>query len=228
MSGGSLLDRLEDGPISMDAMISIFKRLSLALDKAHQQGIVHRDLKPGNVLFDEKEKPYLSDFSMVKVANEGSAFTGGAIIGTPAYMSPEQAKGEPDIDEGSDIYSLGAMLFEILTGKQPYESETSMGLVVKHITEPVPRIQDTTPEFAPRFQGIISRAMAKERDHRYASASEMAQDLAATLETEATATPHNKSDSEPRHPPVKPQPGSPALDIGRPGRPRCNCWTTRQ
>ncbi len=178
MAGGSLIDRLRQGPISLEETARIISRLASALDKAHKAGIVHRDLKPGNILFDQSGDAYLADFGIAKLLEQTASLTGtGSVIGTPAYMSPEQAKGVGDIDGRSDIYALGAILFEMLTGKLPYDSDTPMGLVVKHIMEPVPRIRDSNPDLPQGVEGVIVRSMAKEREQRYQTTSQMAHEL---------------------------------------------------
>ena len=160
MTGGSLAERIKQGPLPILEVARIFTRLASALDEAHRKGIIHRDLKPGNILFDNRSDPYISDFGIAKMAEAGGSVTGSSIIGTPAYMSPEQAKGQRDIDGRSDIYAFGAILFEMLTGKLPYDADTPMGVVVKHITEPVPRIRDVKPDLSPECEAVISRAMA--------------------------------------------------------------------
>ena len=115
MTGGSLTDRMKKGPMPIQDVVHLFDRLSPALDEAHSKGIIHRDLKPGNILFDQYGEPYVSDFGIAKIASTQTNVTGSAIMGTPAYMSPEQAQGE-GIDGRSDIYGLGVILFELLTG----------------------------------------------------------------------------------------------------------------
>lgn len=173
MSGGSLGDRLKKGPLSVQEAASMMERLGPALDDAHSKGIIHRDLKPGNILYDGRNDPYVSDFGIAKLAEGGStSVTGSAIIGTPAYMSPEQAQGEA-IDGRADIYALGVILFEVLSGRQPYEADTPMGVVIKHITDAVPHILDVNPALPPLIEEVIEKAMAKNRDERYANAANL-------------------------------------------------------
>jgi serine/threonine-protein kinase len=176
MSGGSLSDRLKQGPLSVQKAASMMERLAPALDDAHVKGIIHRDLKPGNILYDKRDDPYVSDFGIAKITEGGSNVTGSAIIGTPAYMSPEQAQGEA-IDGRADIYALGVILFEILSGRQPYEADTPMGVVIKHITDPVPHILDARSDLSPAIEAIIEKAMAKNREERYATAGALSADL---------------------------------------------------
>lgn len=174
MTGGSLAGKLNNGPMSIAESAAIMTRVSAALDEAHKRGIIHRDLKPGNILFDQYGDAFLSDFGIAKLTEATAALTGSTVIGTPAYMSPEQARGESGVDGRSDIYSLGVILFEMLTGQAPYEADTPMGVAIKHILDPVPRILSVNPELPTDIEGVIGRAMAKDPNQRFQSAGEMA------------------------------------------------------
>ena len=182
MSGGSLEDRLRQGPMPLVETERIIGRLAPALDAAHQRGVVHRDLKPANILFDQWNEPYLTDFGIVKLVqgsgdDSASLTTIGGIIGTPAYMSPEQVQGTT-IDGRSDIYSLGVILFQMLSGRLPYDATTPIGLAFKHVSEPVPSIQALGHARLPaEFQTIVNQAMAKLPDDRYATALALSRDL---------------------------------------------------
>jgi serine/threonine-protein kinase len=174
MPGGSLQERIAQGPFSLQDTARIFAKLAPALDEAHSKGIIHRDLKPGNILFDRAGEPYVSDFGIAKITQtQAATVTGGAIIGTPAYMSPEQAQGE-QVDGRSDIYALGVILYEMLSGVQPYQATTPMAVVVKHITDPIPHILDSNPNLPADIEPVIEKAMAKSRDHRFSTAVELA------------------------------------------------------
>ncbi len=178
MPGGSLALQLEGAAIPLPTAVRIIDRLSSALDYAHKQGIVHRDLKPANVLFDQHGNAQLSDFGIVKIVGATTALTGQGILGTPTYMSPEQAQGKIDIDGRSDIYSLGIILFEMLTRTTPFQADTPVGLAVKHMNEPVPAIRARNPKLPAALEPVIERALAKNRDARYQTASDFARDLA--------------------------------------------------
>ena len=128
------------------------------------------------LLFDQFNEPYISDFGIAKLADSQANVTGSAIVGTPAYMSPEQAQGE-GIDGRSDIYGLGVILFELLSGQQPYHGDTPMSVVVKHITDPVPHILDVMPDLPPDLEFIIEKAMAKDRNERFQDVKSLADAL---------------------------------------------------
>ena len=179
MTGGSLADTISKGPLSLTATAKIMERLAPALDEAHFKGIVHRDLKPGNILFDRSGEPFVSDFGIAKMTqSQGATVTGGAIIGTPAYMSPEQAQGEL-VDGRSDVYALGVIIYEMLSGTQPYQATTPMAVVVKQITEPIPHILDTAPNLPGAIEAVIEKAMAKIPAERFSSAGELSAALSA-------------------------------------------------
>jgi len=178
MTGSSLTDRLLGGPISLEAATAILRRIGSALDYAHQQGVIHRDLKPGNVLFDQFEEAYLSDFGIVQLSETSSKLTREkALLGTPAYMSPEQAHGDSELDSRSDIYALGILLFEMLTGELPYDAETPVRLMMKHVLDPVPSIRKVNPRLPRKLDGIMKRVMAKEPQARYPNAESLVEDL---------------------------------------------------
>ncbi|MFN8410875.1 MAG: protein kinase [Anaerolineales bacterium] len=174
MTGGSLSSRIEKGKFPITDAARIIERLSSALAYAHQKGIVHRDLKPDNILFDDRNDPYITDFGVASFASSQTNITGDTAIGTPAYMSPEQAQGDK-VDNRSDIYGLGVIIFQMLSGKQPYDADTPMGVAIKHITEPVPEILKTNPTLPRATDTVIKTAMAKKKEDRYPSATDLAQ-----------------------------------------------------
>lgn len=176
MTGGSLSDRMTT-TLPLEESIHIVQRIAGALDYAHARGVIHRDLKPGNILFDDEGNAFISDFGIAKLTAGQTKLTASGIIGTPSYMSPEQAVGE-NVDSRSDIYSLGIILFEMLSGKLPYEATTPLAMVVKHVNEPIPHILDINPNLPSGIEIVLEKAMAKNRALRYATASEMISDLA--------------------------------------------------
>jgi serine/threonine protein kinase len=177
MPGGSLADRITEHPLTIQEAVNIFNRLAPALDHVHAQGIIHRDLKPANILFDQYDTAWISDFGIARLTEGAISLTGESLIGTPAYMSPEQAQGIRELDGRSDIYALGAILFEILTGKQPYEATTPMGVILKHLTDPIPRLLAVKADLPDVLEAIIARSMQKDREQRYPNAAAMLADL---------------------------------------------------
>jgi hypothetical protein len=143
----------------------------------HEQGVVHRDLKPANILFDGFGNPALSDFGIAQFSAATVELTGSAVIGTPSYMSPEQVRAESDLDRRSDIYALGVVLFEMLAGRQPYHSTTPFAVALMHLTNPVPQIRSYRPDLPPEVDAILAKALAKDREERYPTASALTADL---------------------------------------------------
>ncbi len=192
MTGGSLQDRLRRGPLAPEEVARIVDRLADALDTAHAQGIIHRDLKPGNILFDEYDNPMISDFGIAKLALQAGAATltqTGALVGTPAYMSPEQVRGEADIDRRSDLYAFGIIVYEMLTGRLPFKADTPYGLLMQHVIGPVPRVLDANPALPAECQPVIERALAKTREERFATAGHFATALREALGLQQTPRP---------------------------------------
>ncbi|RME08365.1 MAG: hypothetical protein D6803_01415 [Anaerolineae bacterium] len=193
MTGGDLGTRLREGPLSLDEAVRITRRLGEALAAAHRKDIIHRDLKPGNILFDQYGNAFLSDFGIARLAHGSHTLTGDNIIGTPAYMSPEQIQGEKDLDGRSDLYSLGIIFYHMLTGSPPYQATTPAKVMMMHILEPVPNLIDVRPELPPALEVWLERALAKEPEHRFANAEEMI----AALDAAVAGQPHPTLTSPP-------------------------------
>ena len=182
MPGGTLAERINAGPMSLATAVPIIQRLSGALDHAHQQGVIHRDLKPGNILFDQYNNAFLTDFGIVKLAQGSNTnLTGSGVIGTPAYMSPEQIHGEKELDGRSDIYTLGIILFEMLTGSKPFRADTPVKQMMAHVLNPIPQIRELQPELPDQFETVIQRVLAKERNERFGTAAELTQAITHSL-----------------------------------------------
>jgi tRNA A-37 threonylcarbamoyl transferase component Bud32 len=176
MNGGSLAGEIEKGKFSIEDAARIIEKVAHGLAYAHKKGVVHRDLKPDNILFDNTGAPFISDFGVAKLTESTSSLTGSGVIGTPAYMSPEQAQGV-EIDSRSDVYGLGVIVYQMLSGQQPYIADTPMGVVVKHITEPVPEILKTLPSLPYEVDQLIKTSMAKDKAKRYATAVDLSKAL---------------------------------------------------
>ncbi|MCY3978997.1 MAG: protein kinase [Chloroflexi bacterium] len=186
MPAGSVEELLAAGRIPLLRILSIVEQVSSALDYAHRNGILHRDLKPSNILLDDGGGVFITDFGIARIMSEGgSQVTTQGVVGTPSYMSPEQARAEP-LDRRSDVYSLGVMLFELVTGRRPFESDTPYSLAVMHVTMPPPLPRQFEPGVSAALEEVIMRALSKTRDARYTSAGELAAALREALEDRVT------------------------------------------
>ncbi|MEO5887507.1 MAG: protein kinase, partial [Anaerolineales bacterium] len=192
MGGESLSDWIKRGALPLKDTAIIIERLASALDYAHQKGIVHRDIKPDNVLFDDTNHPYLTDFGIAKLTESAISATGGGTMGTPAYVSPEQAQGA-NVDSRADIYGMGVMVYEMLTGRKPYDADSPMSVAVRHITEPIPDILQARPDLPIEVDAIIRTAMAKDREDRYPNAIELSRALNRAAFGEDRPTPPSSS-----------------------------------
>jgi eukaryotic-like serine/threonine-protein kinase len=200
MAGGSLAQRLASGPLPLAEVKTVVARIASALDMAHDKGLIHRDVKPSNILFDPQGYAYLSDFGIVKLAEETISFTGTSLFGTPAYVSPEQVHGEAPIDRRSDVYSLGVVLYEMLAGQPPYRAETPTKQMMAHILNPVPSLPAERDDLSPALDAVVSTALAKDPGERYQTAGELALEAAAALGG-AAAAPRPAPQGAPIHEP---------------------------
>lgn len=182
MTGGTLADRLAQRRLSLTDVEILLRPIASALDKAHTLGVVHRDLKPANILYDDGGRPYLSDFGIVKVSEGQNLTSSGSLIGTPAYMSPEQAMGEVALDGRADVYSLGIILYEVLSGQPPYRADTQMGLIMAHLRQPVPFLVAGQLGLPAGIPPVVAKAMAKDRNQRYGAAGQFAADFSAAIQ----------------------------------------------
>jgi serine/threonine-protein kinase len=176
MTGGSLSAWIAKGRFSLQDAAPIIQKIAQGLAYAHKKGIIHRDLKPDNILFDANDEPFISDFGVAKLTEASGSLTGSGVVGTPAYMSPEQAQGV-GVDSRSDVYGLGVIVYQMLSGEQPYKADTPMGVVIKHVTEPVPEILNVCPDLPVEVDVLIKTALAKDRNKRYATTIDLAKAL---------------------------------------------------
>ncbi|MCZ2123294.1 MAG: serine/threonine protein kinase [Anaerolineales bacterium] len=175
LEAGTLKDKMQAGQLSLKEIDKIFMQLTDALGYAHGQGIVHRDLKPANVLVDSTGHIFLTDFGIAKLLESASPrlTQTDAILGTPAYISPEQAAAGP-IDQRSDIYSLGVILYEMVAGRVPFVADTPLAVILKHLNEPLPLPSIVKPDIPMFVEQTIIKALAKDPKDRYATTAEFA------------------------------------------------------
>jgi hypothetical protein len=175
--GRALTHMLEKrGTLDLQTALLVIQQVASALDYAHKRGVIHRDIKPSNILVPRDDWFLLCDFGIAKVAGGGDLTKTGVGVGTPDYMSPEQGRGLP-VDERTDVYSLGVMLYRMVVGKLPYQADTPMGVIIKHINEPLPSPRELNPNVPPGVEQIILKAMAKNPEDRFQTAGEMARTL---------------------------------------------------
>ena len=168
LSGGDLSEKIKKG-MRPDDVVEVMLQVGNALKAAHGKNVLHRDIKPENVMFHESGKAVLVDFGIAKEADSTSSFTQiGAVVGTPHYMSPERCMGKPT-DHRSDLYAMGVMFFEMLTGKKVYEGRDTFAVSYAHVYEPVPPL----PTEYTRYQNIVSKLLTKDVEDRYQTADEM-------------------------------------------------------
>ena len=177
------IDRLGKLPVDEAAAYAI--EIGRGLAAAHARRLVHRDVKPQNVLIDREGRAKVTDFGIALSLESDGLTKTGRVLGTTDYVSPEQAMGH-DVDARSDIYSLGILLFEMLTGRVPFEAETLVGVAMKHVNEPMPNIQAQRPEVSSALAAVIERATEKDPKHRYSDMTAMLRDLEGALDVEVS------------------------------------------
>jgi serine/threonine protein kinase len=187
MKGGSLEDALQKGgPWAPTDAARLVDQVASAVHAAHQQGVVHRDLKPANILLDEAGNAYLTDFGIAKeMAAEAGVTQTGAILGTPAYITPEQVQSQP-VTPRTDIYALGVVVYELLTGQHPFPDTPTGELVVKHLSEPLPLVRERRPDLRAEVDEVIQRATAKDAEARFPDALALAAEFRRALQLELT------------------------------------------
>jgi serine/threonine-protein kinase len=205
LPGGNLADRIRKGPLPLAETTRLLEQIGDALDYAHRQNVVHSDLKPQNVLLDNEGNAFLTDFGVAKLLAEATSSTQtNAPIGTPAYMAPEQWL-TGTADTRTDLYALGAILFEMLSGRAPFVADTPYQAMFKHTSEPPPSIHALRPDIPAQLDGVISKALAKEPDKRYQTATALVADFkAAASSSAAPAVSARPPMAVPSTPPVQP------------------------
>jgi serine/threonine protein kinase len=177
--GESLRERLQrtieaNRSLELTKIVDYSSTVAGALDYAHNLGIIHRDIKPANVMINVHDQAILMDFGIVKIVGGDTHTATGAVLGTARYISPEQVRGE-SVDSRTDIYSMGVMLYEMSSGRPPYEADSAITVMMMHVNDPIPDIRSVRPDLPASLANVITRAMAKNRSNRYQSAAELAQ-----------------------------------------------------
>ena len=168
MDAGSLFQRLWGGPLPLDAAADLLLQISGALDYAHANGVVHRDIKPSNILIDDEGRAMLTDFGFARIDDNSLSITGSGLIGTPAYMSPEQCRGE-EASPLSDQYAFGVVLYQMTTGKLPYDGDTPLDILIKQATEPLPLPREINPAMPRQVERVLVKALNREPEGRFPS-----------------------------------------------------------
>ncbi len=172
LEAGTLKERLKSNALTLAEIDRIFSQLADALQYAHENGVIHRDIKPSNVMLDKRGSVFLTDFGVAKMLESSSSLTAtGTVTGTPDYMSPEQAQGLK-VDGRSDVYSLGIVLFEMLTGRVPFEAETPLAVLFKQIQEPPPPLSVIRPDLPYQLEAVLLKALTKTPADRFSSIDE--------------------------------------------------------
>jgi len=185
VQGETLKDLIRrEGPLPITQAIAYAIELARALGAAHERMIVHRDVKPQNVLIGEEGGAKITDFGIARTLTEEGLTIAGRVLGTTDYVSPEQALGQP-VTGQSDLYSLGVVLYEMLTGHVPFTGETPVAVAMRHVREAVPDVQQLRPEVSAATASVVDRAVAKDLDYRYHDAASMVADLEEVLAIEA-------------------------------------------
>ncbi|NDJ86199.1 MAG: serine/threonine protein kinase [Chloroflexi bacterium] len=175
VEGFTLKQRMRKNPPDLQEVTLILDAVAQALDYAHQQDVLHRDVKPSNIVIDRSGTPYLTDFGLARVASAGeSTLSHDMMLGTPQYISPEQAQGRRDLNAGTDIYSLGVVLYELVVGRVPFTSDTAYSIIHDHIYKPLPQPSEMNPAVPREVEGVLAKALAKPREDRYRTAGELA------------------------------------------------------
>jgi serine/threonine-protein kinase len=204
-----------EGALPVGTAVELGIQIAQALEAAHERGVVHRDVKPQNVLLADEGRVKVTDFGIARSSGtEGLTLT-GTIMGTSDYIAPEQARGAR-VDEQSDIYSLGAVLYELLTAEVPFRGDNFVAVAMQHINEPPPSVRERRPDVSPRLDAAIRRAMAKEPRDRFGSMDELCTELSACLGPESVVSGAETMVVSGRRPPHRRRQRGPRAPAGRP------------
>jgi serine/threonine-protein kinase len=182
LEGRTLKQTLIKKALTLPDILAILTPIADALDYAHRMGVLHRDIKPSNIILDNNGMPYLTDFGMARIAQVGeSTISADMMLGTPQYISPEQAMGRTDLDARTDLYSLGVVLYELIVGQVPFSGDTPYSVVHDHIYRALPLPSQINPEVPEQVEAVLVKALAKAPQERYQSAAELMNALRAAL-----------------------------------------------
>src|SRR5258706_12858468 len=174
IDGNTLKDRLAQGLLSFNEVLQVVDSVGSALAYAHSHGILHRDIKPSNVLMGTNGVIYLADFGLARIAQaEMSTLSSESTLGTPQYVSPEQAMGKSHLDERTDVYSFGVMLYEILVGQPPFNANTAFAIIHDHIYTPLPLPRTLNPNVSEAVEQVLLKALAKDPNDRFENVDQM-------------------------------------------------------
>jgi len=201
VEGETLKARLERGKLSTAHIAEMVQAIGDGLSYAHEQGVLHRDVKPSNVLLGKDGSIYLSDFGLARMAASAqSTLSREFMLGTPQYISPEQARSEPNLDARTDVYSFGILIYELLVGQVPFDADTPISIIHDHLYSPPPRPSAKAPETSEDVDRVILRALAKDKKERFATVDEMVEALRESMQAvwPSTAAPSTAT-TLPRH-----------------------------
>jgi serine/threonine protein kinase len=194
VDGQSLAGKLDNGPLPPQDAAQLMEKIADAVDYAHEQGVIHRDLKPANILIDQDGQPRLTDFGLAKKIDVDQGLTGtGQILGSPGYMAPEQAEGNAQVGRAADIYAMGAVLYHLVTGRPPFQSDNPIDTMLQTIRTDVVAPRLLNPKVPRDLEALILKALSKNPQHRYANASELRDELRRFRSGEPVRTRHVKS-----------------------------------
>jgi serine/threonine protein kinase len=213
VEGRTLKHILAQGQPPLDETLRIMTPIASALTYAHARGVLHRDIKPSNIVIDNDEIPYLTDFGLARIAQAGeSTMSQDVILGTPQYISPEQARGERNLDSRTDLYSLGVILYEMVVGRVPFNADTPYAIVHDHIYSELPKPSSINEAITPPMESVLMKALAKEPADRFATANEMISAFKAAIGGVSVAAPAPRPVMPMNPPPTPRGPGPRPLD----------------
>ncbi len=217
IEGRTLKRILSAGLLSVDQILNIVTPIADALTYAHKRGVLHRDIKPSNIVLDKDDVPYLTDFGLARIAEAvESTMSADMILGTPQYISPEQANGERNLDARTDIYSLGVILYEMLVGRVPFNADTPYAIVHDHIYTPLPLPSELNPDIPPPVERVLLKALTKNPAERYNTPNEMVDALRHAVANPGVAEPGYTNERIPDEPPTMDIPKSKSVNVSIP------------